>query len=968
MAHWKMDEMAAPFADSGGYGIPLGLDIDTTMPTPVAGADSGAAQLRWETTPGVSTRLIASSPALQTDSFGFSFWLHPVNLAPFENLIGKEMFATTSGPNFSRLAWQVQVLGDNGSGAAVIEFLVRGSDRTQGDFFGSVQSTVTVPLHTDAAEWFHVAGGYNAATGRLVLFVNGVETSTNGTPGARNSDGGAFAVGTMVNGSGFVAFAAIAGFDDVQLYDTPLSTYEVAQLRTFPGRAVQRPFAITGFSGSPTTNLFTTFNSIDGWFYGIDVARNLTSYTSAGTFQGVGQSTTVTVSKQALDEALSTAPKPRVFSKVRAYLEDPIDGSLNLPPADIVPFSNTGSFVPQFHFSLPGAAVGDPCGVVRWQNKYHLFTWDHASSSDLVSWDFLGWPMRDGPADSGIWTGSVVVDKQNTSGFGSLVNPPMVAIYTIHNNTTGKETIGISRSTNQRDFFQYSGNPVLSTSDQVFRDPEVFWHAPTNRWIMLVARSEAQAIAFYSSTDLKSWQWMSEFGVGLGAQAEIWETPGLVEVPIKGWGNRKKWLLFCGAGSNKVQYWVGHFDGTHFTMDVATQSFLENGTGLDGDVFANFEGGDYNALGWVPAGSAFGSAPGNGPPARGYLGQRLASSYVDGDFHTGSTLTSPQFTITKKCINFLIAGGNHPGQTCLNLLVGGNVVRTATGGNSDLLRWAGWSVGDLIGQTARLQLVDDFGGFWGRIFIDHILFSDTLNDQRREHANWVDFGSDFFAPRVVRDYDGIETDTKWLGWIGNWNYEAQRPVPPTWGKGAESIFRKLLLARSPRGYELVQRPIVAQQRLRGPVSSVPSFVVQGIVPVTQFQPLTNTYEIEAVFERGAANQHAGLNLCVGGGNKVVIGFDGALNNVWLDRTVSGNVSFHSAFPNVVHAPLKSATGPVKFRIFVDQCSIEVFVNDGERVLTSQIYPNPAKRGVELFSSFSPSTLPSFKAWPLASIW
>ena len=156
----------------------------------------------------------------------------------------------------------------------------------------------------------------------------------------------------------------------------------------------------------------------------------------------------------------------------------------------------------------------------------------------------------------------------------------------------------------------------------------------------------------------------------------------------------------------------------------------------------------------------------------------------------------------------------------MNLLVGSNVVRTATGNDSELLRWAGWNVGDLIGQTARLQLVDDFGGFWGRIYLDHILFAETLNDQRREHANWADFGSDFYAPKVVRDYDGMETGATWLGWIGNWQYEAQRPVPPTWGKGVESIFRKLLLAPSPRGYELVQRPIAALQTLRGPVVNV----------------------------------------------------------------------------------------------------------------------------------------------------
>ena len=111
-----------------------------------------------------------------------------------------------------------------------------------------------------------------------------------------------------------------------------------------------------------------------------------------------------------------------------------------------------------------------------------------------------------------------------------------------------------------------------------------------------------------------------------------------------------------------------------------------------------------------------------------------------------------------------------------------------------------------------------------------------------------------------------------------------------------------------------------------------------------------------------------MNVCVGNGHKVVVGFDGALNNVWLDRTLSGNVGFNASFPNVVHVPLKSATGPVKFHIFVDQCSIEVFVNDGERVLSSLIFPETTDRGLELFSSFNPSTLQSLKAWQLATIW
>jgi sucrose-6-phosphate hydrolase SacC (GH32 family) len=657
---------------------------------------------------------------------------------------------------------------------------------------------------------------------------------------------------------------------------------------------------------------------------------------------------------------------------MKTLLPDPTDSSLNLPPAQILPFVNTGNYVPQFHFSLPGAAVGDPDGVVRYQNSYHLFTWDHAASQDLVSWSNLGWPLGAGPHDAGYWTGSVVVDKQNTSGLGSLENPPMLAFYTIHDDTTLSETIGMSYSTDYRNFVQYSGNPIVFSNDVVFRDPDVFWDTQTNRWFMTVARSAAHNLHFYSSADAKLWHYEGDFGP-VGAASEIWEAPGLVQVPIKGAGNQKKWVLYVGAGTNKVQYYVGNFDGTTFAMDDATQNFLTQGTGLEGDVFANFEGVRYDEMGWTSAGPAFGAETGwrgqGGQPVSGFLGNRLASSYVNGDYLTGSTLTSPSFTITKNCINFLIAGGNHPGQTCINLLVNDQVVRTATGDDSDVLKWAGWNVADLKEQVGKIQIVDDYGGLWGRIYIDQIMFSDILTDNRKEHANWVDYGSDFYAPKVVRDYDGLEQNVTWLGWIGSWLYETNRPAPTNWGTGAESIFRNLQLEASPKGYQLVQQPILDLQKLRGPVVNALPRSISDTSSLAEFHPQTNTYELEAIFNLTGAGQKFGINLCVSGTTqKVVIGYDTSSSNLFLDRTASGYVSFDPGFPCVVTAPFKPKGDTLKLRIFVDQSSIEVFANDGERVFTSQIYPDPSGTGVELFSYGGATTLQSLQAWPFASIW
>lgn len=969
-AHWRLDEAGQTYGDSSGHMNSLATDQVTSPPDKLTGVDGDGTLLQWREAEGIATRLFASGDSFQSNSFGFSFWIKPSHLSPGENLIAKEM-PPDDGQDFTRLAWQVQVGQDNGAGAAPLELVVRGGDRADGNFFGSVNTSVTLPLLSSMDEWSHVAGGYDATTGALCIYLNGRDASAHGRPGAKHADGSGFNVGSVRNGLDFVRFGAIAAIDDIQLYDAPLSDYEVAWLRKNPGQAVtpDMHFKTTDFNGTVATDQWLTFNSHNGWFYRVEASTTMQSFIPVATIRANGESTTVRLTKTQLDGVLGSAPRPRLFFRVQALLEDPVNGSVDLPPAEIKPFPNPAAYVPQFHFSWPSASVGDPTGALRYDGSYHLFTWDHAESDDLLRWDGLGWPLGASPPDSGYWTGSVVVDKNNTSGFGSLTHPAMVAIYTIHNNTTGKETIGISHSTNYRDFVQYPGNPVISTDDQAFRDPDVFWHEPTQRWILLVARSEARRISFYSSQDLKSWNHMSDFGPA-GSRGEIWEVPGMAKLPVFGMGNQKKWMLHACAGTNKVQYWVGDFDGTTFTMDESTRAYIEDGAGIDGVLFADFENTTYQNLGWTVTGSAFGNEPVPrwwNQPAQGHLGQRMASSYGDGDWHVNSKLASPDFTITRNCINFLIGGGNHPGETCVNLIVGGNIVRSSTGDDSNVMRWAGWNVAEFKGQTARIEVVDHHGGFWGRIYIDQITFSDMLTDHRREHAKWVEMSPDFFAPRFVRDYDGTETDVKWLGWIGSWEYEANRPVPQNWGKGAESIFRKLQLVTSPRGYELAQEPVSEMQSLRGPVVNALPRSLAGTSTLADFQPATNTYEIEAVFKPNGGGNF-GLNLCVGGTQRVTVGYDASSSNLYLDRRNSGFVSLSPSFPRIVNAPYRPSGDQIKLRIFVDQCSIEIFADEGRLVLTSQIYPDPAGTGIELFSLGGKTTLSSLRAWPLASIW
>jgi len=146
-------------------------------------------------------------------------------------------------------------------------------------------------------------------------------------------------------------------------------------------------------------------------------------------------------------------------------------------------------------------------------------------------------------------------------------------------------------------------------------------------------------------------------------------------------------------------------------------------------VLADFEGPDYGQ--WMAAGKAFGERPAKGTLAMqqkvsGFSGNGLANTFLGGDGLHG-TLTSPSFVISRKFINFLVGGGSHKGKTCINLIVDGQIVRTATGKNNEKLEWTFWDVQEFEGKRAKIQIVDAFSGGWGHINVDQI----ELSDERR---------------------------------------------------------------------------------------------------------------------------------------------------------------------------------------------------------------------------------------------
>lgn len=251
-------------------------------------------------------------------------------------------------------------------------------------------------------------------------------------------------------------------------------------------------------------------------------------------------------------------------------------GFNNLKESDIFNVNYDETYRPQFHFSPEYGWMNDPNGLVYLDGEYHLFYqynpygtkwgnmhWGHAVSTDLTSWTYL--PVAIAPDTLGdIFSGSAVVDVNNTAGFGKNA---IVAVYTANGK---KQQQCIAYSTDKgRTFIKYSGNPVIPNPGIAdFRDPKVSWNDVAKQWVMSLATK--QTVTFYGSTDLKNWTRLSEFGQGIGSHAGVWECPDLFPLDIAG---KTKWVLLVSInpgspnGGSATQYFIGDFDGKTFYPD-----------------------------------------------------------------------------------------------------------------------------------------------------------------------------------------------------------------------------------------------------------------------------------------------------------------------------------------------------------------------------------------------------------------
>lgn len=231
--------------------------------------------------------------------------------------------------------------------------------------------------------------------------------------------------------------------------------------------------------------------------------------------------------------------------------------------------------------------MSDPNGMVFFEGEYHQFyqsrgEWGHAVSRDLVHWEHLPLALTKDALGSA-WSGSAVVDEHDTSGFFGG-RPGLVAIFTHSKNGIQSQSIAYSADQG-RTWTKYAGNPVIPNPGlKDFRDPKVFWHRPSQSWVMVV--SVNQQVRFYSSPDLKQWRMTGEFGRGQGSHAAVWECPDLFELAVEG-TKEKKWVLTVSVGNNATtkgstaQYFVGRFDGRTFTNDNDPSTVLWTDYGRD---------------------------------------------------------------------------------------------------------------------------------------------------------------------------------------------------------------------------------------------------------------------------------------------------------------------------------------------------------------------------------------------------
>ena len=284
----------------------------------------------------------------------------------------------------------------------------------------------------------------------------------------------------------------------------------------------------------------------------------------------------------------------------------------NIKNAESFDTTNREQYRPLYHHTPAYGWMNDPNGMFFKDGVWHLYfqhnpygsqwenmTWGHSTSTDLIHWTFQGDPVQP-DAWGSIFSGSSVVDKNNTAGFGENA---IVALYT---SAGENQTQSMAYSTdNGKTFTKYDGNPIITSNVPDFRDPHMFWNEDIKKWNMILAAGQQMHI--YSSDNLKDWKFESSFGAEYGSHGGVWECPDLMKMKVRG-TDKEKWMLVCNinpggpSGGSATQYFVGDFDGHKFTCESKPEvtKWMDYGKDHYATVtFDNAPNGRHVALAWM---------------------------------------------------------------------------------------------------------------------------------------------------------------------------------------------------------------------------------------------------------------------------------------------------------------------------------------------------------------------------------
>jgi fructan beta-fructosidase len=259
------------------------------------------------------------------------------------------------------------------------------------------------------------------------------------------------------------------------------------------------------------------------------------------------------------------------------------------------------------------------------------------------------------------------------------------------------------------------------------------------------------------------------------------------------------------------------------------------------------------------------------------------------------------------------------------------------------------------------------GGSGDQYFVGQFDGTRFINENPNSRALWADYGKDFYASTSFSDIPSSDGRRIWMGWLDNWDYAARVPTSP-W-RGQQSIPRELKLRRTPRGIRLVQEPVTELPALRERHTSITDQSYEGANGLLQSKGVNgDALEIEAKIDAEHAAEF-GIKVRKGPVEETLIGIDRSGSILFVDRTRSGNISFDPKFPIRQEAPMNlGGTGTVKLHIFIDRCSVEVFANDGETVISDLVFPSLASQGIELYSKDGNPRIVSLDIWSLKRAW